>query len=75
MTNHLVEKFGKPFDDSNRSFPSPEALAGTTDQFLRKNIKAGYVLHSYWNSPKKVADGKLNVECWRSSDPYNRRAL
>jgi N-glycosylase/DNA lyase len=68
MVNNLVEKLGKTFDDSNKSFPSPEALAGTTDQFIRKHIKAGYRSPFLLEFAKKVASGKLNVERWRSSE-------
>ncbi|MGD1046394.1 MAG: hypothetical protein ABR936_13875 [Bacteroidota bacterium] len=68
MVSNLVEKLGKMFDDSKKSFPSPEALAGTTDQFLRKHIKAGYRSPFILEFAKKVASGKLDVECWRSSE-------
>lgn len=68
MVNNLVEKLGKAFDDSNKSFPSPEVLAGVTEQFLRKDIKAGYRSPFLLEFAKKVASGKLNVECWRSSE-------
>jgi len=68
MVNNFVEKLGEPFDDSNKSFPSPEALAGTTDQFLRKHIKAGYRSPFLLEFAEKVAGGKLDVECWRSSE-------
>jgi N-glycosylase/DNA lyase len=67
MVNNLVDKLGKPFDDSNHSFPTPEALAGTTDHFLRKHIKAGYRSPFLLEFAEKVAGGKLDVECWRSS--------
>jgi 3-methyladenine DNA glycosylase/8-oxoguanine DNA glycosylase len=68
MVNNLVEKLGKQFDDSNKSFPSPEALAGITDQFLRKNIKAGYRSPFLLEFAEKVASDKLDIECWRSSE-------
>jgi 3-methyladenine DNA glycosylase/8-oxoguanine DNA glycosylase len=68
MVSNLVEEFGKAFDDSKKSFPSPEALAGTSDQFLRKHIKAGYRSPFLLELAKKVAGGKLDVECWRSSE-------
>jgi N-glycosylase/DNA lyase len=67
IVNNLVEKLGKAFDNSNKSFPSPEALAGTSEQFLRKHIKAGYRSPFLLEFAKKVASGKLNVERWRSS--------
>ena len=68
MVNNLVEKFGATFDDSHKSFPSPEALAATSEKFLRKNIKAGYRSPFLLEFAKKVAIGKLDVECWRSSE-------
>ena len=68
MVNNLVEQLGETFDDSKKSFPSPEALAGTSEQFLRKNIKAGYRSPFLLEFAKKVASGKLDVECWRSSE-------
>jgi N-glycosylase/DNA lyase len=67
IVNNLVEKLGKAFDNSNKSFPSPEALAGTSEHFLRKHIKAGYRSPFLLEFAKKVASGKLNVERWRSS--------
>jgi N-glycosylase/DNA lyase len=68
MVNNLVENFGIAFDVSHKSFPSPEALAGTSEGFLRKNIKAGYRSPFLLEFAKKVASGKLDVECWRSSE-------
>ena len=37
MVNNLVEILGKAFDDSNKSFPSPEALAGTPKVSPKEN--------------------------------------
>jgi len=68
MVHNLVEKLGRTFDDTKKSFPSPEALAGTSEQFLRKNIKAGYRSPFLLEFAKKVANGILDVECWRSSE-------
>ncbi|MCX6122643.1 MAG: hypothetical protein NTX44_13620 [Ignavibacteriales bacterium] len=68
MTNNLVEKLGESFDHGLKSFPSPEALAGTTDQFLRKHIKAGYRSPYLLEFAEKVASGSLDIECWRSSE-------
>ena len=68
MVKNLVDKFGISFDDSQKSFPSPEALAGTSESYLRKNIKAGYRSPFLLEFAKRVASGTLDVECWRSSD-------
>jgi 3-methyladenine DNA glycosylase/8-oxoguanine DNA glycosylase len=68
MVENLVGELGKPFDESLRSFPSPEALAGTTEQFLRKNIRAGYRSPFLLEFARKVACGKIDIEHWRSSE-------
>jgi 3-methyladenine DNA glycosylase/8-oxoguanine DNA glycosylase len=67
MVNNLVNKLGNSFDGTNKSFPSPEALAGTSDEFLRKNIKAGYRSPFLLEFAEKVAGGNIDIECWRSS--------
>jgi N-glycosylase/DNA lyase len=68
MVTNLVEKLGTTFDDSNKSFPSPEALAGSSEGFLRKHIKAGYRSPFLLEFAEKVANGKFDIECWRSSE-------
>jgi 3-methyladenine DNA glycosylase/8-oxoguanine DNA glycosylase len=68
MINNLVEKLGESFDHALKSFPSPEALAGTTDRFLRTQIKAGYRSPFLLEFAEKVASGSLDIECWRSSE-------
>ncbi len=68
MVNNLTGELGKRFDGSINSFPTPQALAGATEQFLRKNIKAGYRSPFLLEFAKKVADNTLTVEQWRSSE-------
>jgi N-glycosylase/DNA lyase len=68
MVENLVGELGRPFDDSHKSFPSPETLARTSEQFLRKTIRAGYRSPFLLEFAEKVANGKLNVESWRSSE-------
>ena len=68
MIENLVGELGKPFDDSQKSFPPSEVIAGTTEQFLRKTIRAGYRSPFLLEFAEKVANGKLNVESWRSSE-------
>jgi N-glycosylase/DNA lyase len=68
IIENLVGELGRPFDDSQKSFPPPEAIAGTTEQFLRKTIRAGYRSPFLLEFAEKVANGNLNVESWRSSE-------
>jgi N-glycosylase/DNA lyase len=67
MTNNLIDEFGKSFENSKQTFPSAEALAGTTEQFLRKSIKTGYRSPFILEFATNVANGKLNIEQWRNS--------
>jgi 3-methyladenine DNA glycosylase/8-oxoguanine DNA glycosylase len=68
MVNNLVGKLGIVFNEANASFPSPEALAGVSESFLRKDIKAGYRSPFLLEFAEKVARGTFDVECWRSSN-------
>ncbi len=67
MVENLVGELGTPFDGSIKSFPAPEIIAGTTEQFLRKKIKAGYRSPFILKFAEDVASGRLEVENWRYS--------
>jgi 3-methyladenine DNA glycosylase/8-oxoguanine DNA glycosylase len=68
MIQNLVGKLGGVFDDTHNSFPSAATLAGVSESFLRKEIKAGYRSPFLLEFAGKVAGGKLDVEAWRSCD-------
>ena len=68
MVNNFTQSLGKKFDGDLYSFPSPEAIAGTTETFLRKNIHAGYRAPFLLEFSEKVASHKLDVESWRTAD-------
>jgi N-glycosylase/DNA lyase len=68
MVRNLVEKLGNTFDDSHKTFPSPAMLAGVSEKFLRKEIKAGYRSPFILAFAEKVTSGALPIENWRSSD-------
>jgi 3-methyladenine DNA glycosylase/8-oxoguanine DNA glycosylase len=68
ITENLVGELGRSFNNSLKSFPLPETIAGTTEQFLRKTIKAGYRSPFLLEFAKNIADGKLEVESWRSAE-------
>ncbi|MBN1398542.1 MAG: hypothetical protein JXA06_10965 [Bacteroidetes bacterium] len=67
MVENLVGELGTSFDGSIKSFPAPETIAGTTEQFLRKKIKSGYRSPFVLKFAEDVAGGKLEIENWRSS--------
>ena len=68
MVQNLCVKFGKPVRDGLRSFPAPDAIADSTERFLRKEIHAGYRSPFLFEFARRVASGKLHVEEWRSSN-------
>lgn len=67
MVTNLSEAFGNKFNGSTYSFPAPEAIAGSTETFLRKEIKTGYRSPSLLELAERIASGKLDLESWRTS--------
>ncbi|MBI5473685.1 MAG: Fe-S cluster assembly protein HesB [Ignavibacteriae bacterium] len=67
MVTNLVNSFGEGFADSQHAFPTAEAIAGSSENFLRKEIKSGYRSPYLIELAEKVAAGKLDLESWRSS--------
>ena len=67
MVQNLTTRLGKCFEDGNYSFPTPEAIAGISDAFLRKNIRAGYRSPYLLELAENVSSGRLDLESWRSS--------
>lgn len=68
MVGNLTTLLGRSLGDGLCSFPSPGSLAGTTEAFLRKNIRAGYRSPYLLKLATEVASGKLDLETWRSSN-------
>lgn len=74
MTTNLVQSFGKLFRGSHHAFPVPEAIAGSTEAYLRKHIKSGYRSPYLIELAELVASGKLDLDAWRTS-PLTTEAL
>jgi N-glycosylase/DNA lyase len=74
MCGNLVQAFGRKFDETNSAFPEPEAIAGSTDSFLRKHIRAGYRSPFILEFAEHAANKRLDVESWRS-DPLPAEEL
>lgn len=67
MVRNLTTVLGKPFGDGSFSFPQPEAIAKVTEEFMRTNIRAGYRSPYLLELATGVAEGKLDLEAWRTS--------
>jgi 3-methyladenine DNA glycosylase/8-oxoguanine DNA glycosylase len=67
MVGNLTSLLGKSLGNGLCSFPGPAALAGVSEAFVRKNIRAGYRSPYLLKLATDVAQGTLHIESWRSS--------
>jgi 3-methyladenine DNA glycosylase/8-oxoguanine DNA glycosylase len=67
MVTNLVRMYGNSQADSPATFPTPEALAGSSDRVLRNEIKSGYRSPFLLGFAERVASKQLDPESWRSS--------
>jgi N-glycosylase/DNA lyase len=67
MVSNLVRSVGKKFDAARSAFPSPGAIAGLTERFLRREVKSGYRSPFLLEFAERVAGGNIDPESWRSS--------
>ena len=74
LNSNITGLFGKTFEDGTSAFPGPAAIAGSTEAFLRKHVRAGYRSPFLMELATSVADGTLDVEGWRSS-PFTTEEL
>jgi N-glycosylase/DNA lyase len=66
MVRSLVAKFGHT-DDGAAAFPSPTAIAGSTETTLRRECSTGYRSRALMELATRVAHGALDIERWRTS--------
>ena len=67
MVHNLVGELGEKHPDGFMSFPTPQAIAGVSEKFVRKAIRAGYRSPYLIECAERVASGELDVESWRTS--------
>ena len=67
MIGNLTGLLGRQFTGDLRSFPAAETLAGVSESFLRRNVRAGYRSPYLLELADRVASGRLDVESWRTS--------
>lgn len=68
MVSNLVASTGTRHGETGTTFPSPAAVAGMTESFLRKHVKSGYRSPYILALADRVASGTLDIESWRSSE-------
>ena len=70
MTLKLVNELGEPLpeDLSRRAFPTPEAVAASSPEFLKEKIRVGYRAPAIHQLAVRVASGKFDLESLKTSD-------
>jgi 3-methyladenine DNA glycosylase/8-oxoguanine DNA glycosylase len=68
MVGNLVGHFGKHFNSTLHAFPAPEAIAASSEKYLRQEIKAGYRSPYLIELAERVASGHLDLESWRKTN-------
>jgi 3-methyladenine DNA glycosylase/8-oxoguanine DNA glycosylase len=70
MTLKLVNELGDPLpeDLSRRAFPTPEAVAASSPEFLKEKMRVGYRAPAIHQLAVRVASGKFDLESLKTSD-------
>ncbi len=70
MTLNLVNQFGDPLpnDSNRRAFPTPERLAGASEEQLRNETRLGYRSPYLIELARRAASGELDLEAFKTSD-------
>ena len=67
MTANLCRTLGERVGDDEYAFPSPESIVASSESFLRSKVRSGYRSPYLLELSRNVADGKIDLESWRSS--------
>jgi len=68
MNTRLIEAFSAADTHGRRDFPPPEAIADSSESFLRREVKLGYRAPFVLELSRRVARGDLEIESFRTSD-------
>ena len=75
MVGALVEHLGEPAPEASRSgpkgraFPTPQAMAGASEDFYTEVVRAGYRGRYLQSLSRSVADGSLDLEALGEAAP------
>lgn len=67
MNDNLITRFGSGTGDAVRAFPTPEAIAGSSEGELREQVKLGYRAPFILGFARRCAAGTLDIEAFRTS--------
>ena len=75
MTLKLVSEFGEPLSFAGRApntetkaFPTPEAIAASSPEFIREKIRVGYRAPAIHGLAFRVASGQFDLESLKTTD-------
>jgi 3-methyladenine DNA glycosylase/8-oxoguanine DNA glycosylase len=70
MTLNLINQFGEPLpgdDEKRNAFPTPEAIAASSQKTLREKARVGYRAPAIHDLAVRVASGKFDLEALKTS--------
>jgi 3-methyladenine DNA glycosylase/8-oxoguanine DNA glycosylase len=70
MTLKLVNELGEPLrkDETRKVFPTPEAIAASSPEFLKERIRVGYRAGAIHQLAVRVTSGAFDLEALKTSD-------
>ena len=70
MTLKLVNELGESLlaDKTRKAFPTPEAIAASTLEFLKERIRVGYRASAIYNLAVQIASGRFDLESLKTSE-------
>lgn len=70
MTLKLVNELGEALsaDENRKSFPTPQAVAASSPEFLKEKIRVGYRAPAIHQLAVRVASGTYDLETLKTSD-------
>ena len=70
MTSKLVNELGDPLpeDPGKKAFPTPEAIAASSPDFLKEKIRVGYRAPAIHQLAVRIASGKFDLEALKTSE-------
>ncbi len=68
MVENLCKKMGIQVSETEFTFPNPEAIADSSEKYIRKEIRAGYRAPYLLELSKRLVKNELEIEQWRTSD-------
>lgn len=67
ISRRLCNKLGERFSEELYTFPAPMRIASKTEEFMKTEIKAGYRGPYLIELARKIVNGELDVEAWKSN--------